>query len=266
MIIENEERIGRFTSSQMYRLMPQGKVKMTPEELAEFKLANPKSKATTRIGGFSQLGETYIRDKQIERRMGATIDEGGYSRYGAWGNFMELVVFSHLKLRYDISSQKTTSHPTLGEYWSGSCDLRIIDTKGDIVGISEIKCYWRKNFALYADCLMKKDINLFREEFPKEYWQIISNAIIHNVDVGEAIVYMPYISEMEEIKELANDYEGENKWHYRFIAEEPNYKLPCLPDGGYYENIYTFEFKIPKSDKDYMISRIKEAIKLLKNE
>lgn len=259
-IIENKDRVGRFTSSQVYKLIGMGSKPMTKEELADFKIQNPGSKKRNKSCGFSQLGLTYISEKKLERRMGRSLDVGSYSQPAAWGNFMELVIFNLLGLEYTIESLTTVLHPDkfLGKYWGGSVDLTVPNVK-----VAEIKCYQPKNFGFYADCLMKKDIELFKKEFSAEYWQIISNSVIHNVDLGEAILYMPFESEMEEIKQLATDYEGDEKWKYRFIAEKPISELPCLPDGGYYDNIVKFEFNIPKEDKKFLISRIKEAIILL---
>lgn len=259
--MNNIERQGHFTSSQIYKLIPFGKVLMTEEELIEFRKNNPKSRVKMKEGGFSQLGLTYIREKKLEIRMGRCLDIGGYSQATAWGNFMEFVIFSLLGLEYKMQSKDTFLHPNkeLGKYWSGSVDLLVPNVK-----VAEIKCYQPKNFGFYADCLMQKDVDLFRKEFPAEYWQIVSNSIIHNVDRGEAILYMPYESEMDDIKEMARDYEAEDSWKYRFIAEKDNKDLPCLPDGGYYENIVKFEFEIPKKDKVFLTSRVEEAIIKLK--
>jgi len=259
-IIENKDRIGRFTSSQVYKLIPMGSVKMTPQEIVEFKKLNPKSKKTTKPGGFSALGLTYIKEKALERRMGASLDTGTYSQPAAWGQFMEFVIFSLLGLEYTIESQETVLHPDsyLSQFWSGSVDLKVPNVK-----VAEIKCYGRKNFGFYADCLMQKNIEIFKKDFPAEYWQIISNSCIHKVDIGEAISYMPYESEMPEIREMATNCEEGDKWKYRFIAEKPISELPCLPDNGYYENIVKFEFSTPKTDQQFLTSRIEEAVKLL---
>ena len=253
-IVQNKERIGRFTSSNIYKLIPYGSVPMTPEELIDYKVLFPKSRKKNRDGGFSSLGETYIKEKKLERRMGATLDTNAYSQSAAWGLACETVIFSHLGLDYKMQSQDTFSHKELGEYWSGSVDLTVPNVK-----VAEIKCYQRKNFGFYADCLMQKDVDLLREDFPKEYWQIVSNSIIHNVDKGEAILFMPYESEMDDLREMITE-----TWQTRFIFEKENWELPCLPDGGYYQNIYIFEFEIPQKDKDLLISRVNEAIIELK--
>jgi len=73
-MIENIERIGSFTSSQIYKLC-----------------AMPKSG-----DGFGKPGITYIQEKRIEKRMGRSISVDSYSRSMAWGLFMEMYVFSKL--------------------------------------------------------------------------------------------------------------------------------------------------------------------------
>lgn len=261
-IIENKDRVGRFTNSQVYKLIPKGKVKMNAEELVIFKAANPKSKATLREGGFGATGLTYIEEKKLERRLGRSLDMGGYSQAAAWGIFGESVLFELLGLAYRMASQETVLHPDkeLSKYWGGSVDLKVPNVK-----VGEIKCYQPKNFGYFADCLMKKDIQLFKKDFPAEYWQIVGNSIIHNVDLGESLLYMPYESEIPTIRAMAEDYiaTASDGWKYRFINEKPLSELPYLPDNGYYSNIVSFEFEVPKEDKEYLTSRIEEAIILL---
>jgi len=266
MSMNNKLRMAHFTSSNAYKLIPQGERPMTSDESAIYKENNPGSrKKNTKCPLlFTSLGLTYIEEKQIEKRMQTCLDGGGYTQALAWGNFMELVIYNILGMHYQIASKDTVLHPKYGKFWSGSVDLFTENAKTKKKeSVAEIKCYQKKNFALYCDVLLEKNIDLFRDKFPKEYWQIVSNAIIHDVEIGEAIVYMPYVSEAENIKEMARDYEGDDKWMYRFIEERPVSELPFLPDGGYYKNICKFSFIIPQEDKDYLTQRMIEASKLL---
>lgn len=233
--MNNSNRWGKFTSSNVYKLIKEGRGK---EE-------------------FSAPGLTYIQEKAIERKMQSCLDGGAHTQSLAWGNFMELMVYSILGVQYQISSKETTLHPKYGKFWSGSKDLFTVNNEtGEMESIAEIKCYQKKNFALYTDCLLKKDIELFKNEFPKEYWQIVSNACLENVEIGEAISYMPYVSEAEEIKQMAFDYDGADQWKYKFIQDLPVEDLPFIPDGGYYKNINKFAFIVPQEDKDFLETRI----------
>ena len=176
----------------------------------------------------------------------------------AWGHFMEQFVFTKFTgLDYQIEANKTYQHPTI-KGWSGSTDLKVEGVK-----VSDIKCYEPKKAALYKDALMAKDIDKLREDFAQEYWQLVSNAAIHQVPNAEAICFIPYLEELEEIREMAANYEGPDQWKYRFISESENIELPYIPKGGYYENYTSFEFEIPNQDLDFCTKIVKESINLL---
>lgn len=228
--MNHEMRHGRFTSSQIYRLL-----------------------------GSKRVRETYLEEKAIERRMQSSLDAGGHSQSIAWGNFMELVVFSELGLEYQIMSNTTVIHPD-HKFWAGSCDLLVPKKK-----IAEIKCYQKKNFALYTDAILKKDTELLKKDFASEYWQIVSNAIINQVPNGEAITYMPYESQLPELRALAENHDGADQWKYRFITELPGSHLPLLKDGGYYKSVNKFEFEIPKEDIEKLTNVVLESEELIKN-
>lgn len=227
-IIENTLRIGNFTSSEIYRIM-----------------------------GTPTVQKTYIRKKNIERRLGRSLETETSTNTMSWGKFMEMRVHNLLGLEYKFSSTETDQHPTIS-YWCGSKDLIVPGKK-----ISEIKCYQPENFAEYVDALMTKNTEFIKNEFPKEYWQMVSNAIINNVPNAEAIAYMPYRSELTEIRELASNYDGEDQWAFRFIAEKPDSWLSWLPDGGYYKNLNLFEFPVPEADIKALTDKVKEVGKQL---
>jgi len=227
----NEERIAHFTSSQIYRL----------------------------VVGSKTVRDNYIQEKIIEKRLGKSLESGGGGQAAYWGIFMEMVVFELLGLEYKIESKLTDLHPTLGDVWSGSKDLIVPGVK-----VGDIKAYQYKKFAQYAECLKRGSVEFFRSEFPQEYWQLVSNAAIHNVSIGEAILYMPYESEIPEIKKLAEAYDGPDMWKYKFIAESEIQDLPSLKDGGYYQNVNTFEFEIPKADTELLTAAVETYGKILR--
>lgn len=232
---ENIERIGSFTSSEIYKLATTGK--------GEY--------------GFGAKALTYIDEKRIENKMKRSISTDSYSQAMAWGIFCEMYVFSLIGIEYQISSQETDVHPTISQ-WSGSKDLIVPDVK-----ISDIKCFQPKKFAQYTDALIEGDLKKIKEDFPAEYYQLVSNAIINGVNEAEAITFMPYESELENLREMAENYEGEDQWKYRFIAENKKASLPYLPDDGYYSNLNTFSFIVPQEDKDFLTERVEKAIELL---
>jgi hypothetical protein len=234
-ITENKERIGCFTSSEIHRLM-----------------------SNDRTGkGIGAPGLSYIEEKYFETKLGRSTTTEAYSQPMAWGQFMEMYVFNLIGTAYEITSKKTDAHPTI-KGWSGSKDLIVRGVK-----VSDIKCYQPLNFARYTDALLSKDLDFIKENFKKEYWQLISNAIINEVPNAEAITFIPYESELEEIREMASNYDGAEQWKYRFIAESDKSSLPYIPNEGYYSNLNNFEFEVPIEDKILLTERVKMAIKLL---
>lgn len=236
-------RTGRFTSSQIYKLC-----------------LLPKSAKNI----FAAPGLTYIQEKRLEGKLGRQIDLDVYSRAMAWGNLMEKIVWMNYFDNYTLISNDYRFHPDLGDYWSGIPDMEF---PGEI---AEIKCYQMKKFAQYSDCLMSKNIEQLRNDFPQEYWQIVSNAIINDVPKGTAISYMPYRDELKDIIDavensgLLEQFEF-NPWEFRWMVEEDLSNLCWIDKGGYFQNVTSFTFEVPKSDKEFLTERVKLAIEELKN-
>jgi hypothetical protein len=231
-ITENVNRIAHFTSSNIYKLMTKGKGQ----------------------NGFGAPAITYIEEVILEKKLNRSISPDTYSRDMAWGTLLETWVSKILikeDEKYELLSETTIEHPTI-KYWSGSTDMVLLGKK-----IGEIKCYQPKNFSKYAEALMKCDTNYLKENFAKEYWQLVSNAIINQVPIAEAILYMPYASELVEIADFAADYEGPDQWKYRFIAESDKSALAYLPDEGtVFKNLNRFEFEVPSGDKDILTEQV----------
>lgn len=219
-MINNVHRRGNFTSSQCYRLV-----------------------------GAAGPAKTYIRKKNIERRVNRSIEADAYSQSMAWGTFLEQRVHNLLGMEWELVSEKTDLHPTI-PYWAGSTDLRVAGVK-----IADAKCFQLENFCEYTDVLLQKNIEILKKEYPAEYWQLVSNAIINQVPIAEAISYCPYVSEIDEICQMALDYSEIDAWKYRFIYEKPE-SLPQLEDGGYYKNLNRFEFEVPQSDIDLLTEKV----------
>lgn len=237
-IILNEARVGAFTSSEIWKLMTNNKAKT----------------------GMGEKGLTYIEEKKIEKRLGRSLETEAHSRVMAWGTFLESRVFDLLGLEYKITSKETFTHPFI-EGWAGSRDLLVEGQK-----IGEIKCYQLKKFCQYTDAILSKDVTRIREDFPAEYWQMVSNSIISQVPNAEAITYCPYRDELKEIREAAENYPFADQWKYRFIAEAQDHELPFLIEGNHYKNLNVFEFEVPEEDKEALTARVKLALTLLKEQ
>jgi len=239
-MIDNIERIGNFTSSNVFRLC-----------------------ASTVKGEVTAAFYTYVQEKMFERSLGRSLEMGAYSQSMAWGNFLEKRVNDNLGNAYIMVHKQTNVHP-IHKFWTGSPDFDC-PTLGKI---SELKCFEPKNFASYVTALLSEDLEKIKKEHPKEYWQIISNATIKGYSKGEAIVYMPYASEMDQIRELAEDPDylaeiGMEPWQVRFIVEKSNSQLAVLPDDSKFKNLNQFEFEIPIEDKIFLTKRVIDANKLI---
>lgn len=234
-------RVGAFSSSNNYKLC-----------------------ASLKSGEPSEAFYTYVKDKLFERKLNRSVEMSPHSNSMVWGSFLEPRVFDNLGKEYQMLHKDTQVHKN-HKFLVGTPDFIVPNVK-----ISELKCFEPKNFASYVTACMTKDTEKIKKEHPKEYWQIVSNAEILNVNIGEAIIYMPYESEMEEIRELANDplyYEplGLEGWQVRFIQEKSIAKLATLPNDSSFANLNVFEFEIPKGDKDFLVSRYLKAEEIIIN-
>jgi hypothetical protein len=240
-MIDNQNRISRFTSSQIYRLC-----------------------SSVKNGDPTSAFYSYIEEKIYEKALGRSIETGVYSQSMAWGKFLEKRVNDNLGMEYSLISKTTFVHPKY-PFWSGSPDFVVHGLK-----VAELKCYEPKNFASYGTALLSSDTEIIKEKHPKEYWQIISNAIIQGVGIGEALLYMPYESEMEEIRSLSENPDylqqiGMSPWEVRFITEKTNSQLAVLPDDSKFPNLIRFEFDIPQKDAEFLTKRVLMASKILNN-
>ena len=259
-IIENEVRVGKFTSSQISKLIGNGYRPMTEEELKQRPKSGTGSK-TTKIADPSILSDTaltYIEEKNFERKLGRSLSSETGAHSTTWGKCVEQRVFDLLGTEYSIQSQESQEHPTLGEFWVGSPDLIKHTTPKTV---AEIKCpFTLKSFCQFAECKTIEDVRVKHPSGEDYYWQIVSNAIITGSQLGELIVYCPKQSELDAIRELASDtgFEG-----FKWIFFSLDYDVPFLPENSLYESMYIFKFEIPEEDKQKLTERVVAASKLL---
>jgi hypothetical protein len=110
-MIRNESRIGNFTSSEIAALTTLAK--------------DGKS--------FGKPALTYIEEKNMERRLGRSLDEEKSARALTWGKLLETRVFDLLGLEYVPLWKDTIVHPAI-PFWAGSPDAEKPDT------ICDTKC------------------------------------------------------------------------------------------------------------------------------
>lgn len=234
-ILQNNLRIGRFTSSEIWKLMTNGK----------------------KEGEMGKPALDYIRVKNMERRLDLSISGEIDSRPTSWGSLCEKRVTDVLlSTSYKPLGQDTVAHLTI-DCWSGSPDGEKYEGENRL--LPEVKCPWtRKSFCELIDV---SDAD-FKKEQPEYWWQMVSNSILIGVDVAELIVYCPYEKEIPDIWELANNWEGDaNQFTWlQWVGKEG---LPYLKENSYYKNLNIRRFDIPQEDKEQLTQRVIEAGKLL---
>jgi len=237
------ERNGRFTSSEIFKLMLDGKVK----------------------GTFGVKALTYIAEKNMERRLGRSLDIETGARPLSWGTLAEAFVFSKLGLEYKLCSNDTIVHPEIDD-WAGSPDAETEDAIVDVKAPATLKAFCELVDPLYQGMSGEQAIAAIRENHEygdKYYYQILSNAILRQKRYGELIVFAPYQSELQVLRELCQLMDGEGLKRFFWINNAADNELPFLPDGGYYKNINVVRFEIPVADKIALHKRVVEAGKML---
>lgn len=240
-ILSNQSRVGNFSSSEIYNLTKKDKSGK----------------------GFGVPAMTYISEKNMARRLGRSITTETNARPTTWGKCLEPFAFQKLGFDYELVSDVTIQHPDI-PYWCGSPDVVVISSATDYTGrVGDIKCPMTlKSFCQLVDCMDQPDpIQAIRAEHSsgeQYYWQLVSNAILTGSDYAELIIFVPYRSDLSEIRLTAMDDKA-----YKWIEYADDYELPWLIDGGHYQDLNVITFKVPESDKAYLTELVIEAGKLL---
>ncbi len=249
-ILSNPSRVVSFSSSEIYNLTKKDKSGK----------------------GFGVPALTYIAEKNMARRLGRSLTSETNSRPTTWGKLLEPFAFSKLGFDYDLVSTETITHPDY-PFWVGSPDV----TKFELIGsdfheqrsVGDIKCPMTlKSFCQLVDPVKSEytgkeieQIQAIRDGHPSGeayYWQLVSNAILTNSDYAELIVYVPFRSDIPEIRLAAMD-DPKFKW----VEYADDWELPFLIEGGHYSDLNIIHFEVPQSDKDYLTDCVERAGKLL---
>jgi len=234
-MLDQSKRFGRFTSSNIYKLLTVGKDKTQ----------------------FGVPAKTYILEKQMELEFGRSIEKTTSSREMEWGKLCESRVFNILPLTYVDMHDTTIQHP-IYKSWAGSPD-HIKET--EIKKVAETKCpFTHKSFYNLVVAFNKggiEEVRKVHDSGEQYYQQCISNAILTGRNKAELIVYMPYQSELADIRLEANNF------GFTWVTYTADSDLPYLIDGGKFKNVNILEFDIPQSDIDLMEDAVKRAESIL---
>lgn len=252
-MVETVERIGRFTSSQIWKLTTLAKNGVD----------------------FGAPALTYIEEKRAERSLGRSIDLGKGSEATMWGNVMEYYCHKfELGLEYSLVSKKTKVHPKFN-FWSGSPDFRKPKTTGDIKS-NEPKRHYEltKNIINVKEGLIT--LNEFKKLEKEVYWQVVSNCILDANPIGEIIPFTPTEEQLEFIREeweVDNYVSGLNKTlsehlevdfqRFHYLINKQNHNLPYIPSWSEFPNCEKFEFEVPIDDIIFLTKSVCNAEKLL---
>jgi hypothetical protein len=240
--MNNALRNGNFTSSEIVALMCNDRTGKKP--------------------GASY--HTYIAECNMERRLGRSLTDESNARALSWGKLLEHRVHALLGTDYSFCSSKTLLHPTIS-YWAGSPDFQHYFEESIYDAVCDSKCpLTLKSFCqlvqpLYDGHSGAQAMLIVREthkDGDKFYYQLVSNGIITDVKYGELIVYMPYKSELDDIRQMAMNHDGPDQHRFKWIAYAQDDELPFLPDGGYYKNLNVIRFPIPTADKEALTERV----------
>ena len=243
-----QERIGRFTSSQIHKIMKQPARGNNP---------------------FLQSGLTYIRQKFLERKIGRSLEVPTYGQAMAWGRFMEAYLLrEHLGMKYRTTSRSTIVSDQYPDHLAGTPDFEHYDN--DVVTTCEVKCFYPEKWAELGLDLQSGDIERIKQNQPEIYWQVVCNAYLLGSTRCEILSFMPSIDELVKVKDLAEDpmFIEENDlgdmWQYRFIYERDNLSLPYVAVESEIKPLERFCFDVPADDFKFLKERIEAAIEVFK--
>ena len=274
-MIDQVNRIGRFTSSEIYKLMSVGSRPMTPDELAAHKKENPKSYKKNIDDGFGESALTYIEEKRAERSLGRSIDTGATSNEMIWGHVMEAYAFEYcMGMEYKSASKKALLHPKYN-FWAGSPDFEKPKTGG------EMKCFYPKKFYTLSKELIKLNDGLItlddfknntKSKLNEIFYQVLSNTVILGHSRCEIMAFTPTEEQLIHVIDLLEDTDfaekiGLNPWNVRFIVErrEKLYELPYIPKHSNWPNMVSHEFDLPIDDVIALTKAVIAAEKELNN-
>jgi len=235
---KQDERAANFTSSEIWKLAVDGRKKGEPS--ANF--------------------YTYVDEKRYEKIAGRSLQNEARANSLDWGNLCEQIAHNQLGLEYELISKTRYKHPTLP--WSGMPDGIVNGKK-----ITDMKCpFTLKSFlSIYDSIFVTGKIvpevttvaDLLKQAKREYYWQLISNAILTEINTCELILFMPKRSMLEEIKK-ASEESGKYYFHLK-----DDYELPWTSDDKPIDSIIKIEFEVPEADNNHLIERVVLASNLL---
>lgn len=183
----NQARVGRFTASEMYRLMTE-----------------PRTKEAKEAGKLSEGAMTYVSEKVAETLTGQPKSEA-YAYPLVYGKDLEPQAIEYFVKKTGFMYEPATFVP-FGDHAGGSPDGYINDFDG-----LEIKCPF--NSANMVDYLMLTDQWDLKRDHPNHYWQCMSNLLFTEKEQWHFVAYDPRMTEEKHrmvhilVKPISEDFE-----------------------------------------------------------
>lgn len=177
-------RCGRFTASEIYKIMEPGKREMSAKELS----ARPKTgtgSKSTQTADHSKLtegAETYIKIKVAETLTGQ-MKKSSYAFPLVYGKETEDEAAEYFEKETGLATERV-GFQTFGDHAGGSPDRFV----GEDAGL-EIKCPYTSEMQI--DYLMLTDRFDLKRMFPAYYWQVQSNLLFSGKKLWHFITYDP---------------------------------------------------------------------------
>lgn len=197
-------RKGHMTASEIYLLLNNHKEPMTEEELAAYKVANPKSRVTTKEVPFSDGTFTWLNRKVAEYFMpdDAFLEDNELrqvnNRAVQYGEFWEDEARKRYATAMGYEVFEVGFIPLKGyeQIAGGSPDGMIREEKGLI----EIKCAW--NPEVHQDYLLFEKPEDLKEYNLQYYAQIQMNIIVTDCEFCDFVAFDPRTSRSKQLKVL----------------------------------------------------------------
>lgn len=205
-------RLGKLTSSEISVLMKDHKETMTDDELAAFKVANPKSRVTTKVVPFSDATYSYLNRKVMEHFLPVNstdtysqncvdeyiemhTQESAATRYGSDMEAMARDKYAEA-MGYEVYVTGFTPYAKFPRLVGGSPDGMIRQE----VGIIEVKCPF--TLEKHLQHLMYQSQEELKTEEDTYFWQCMANILFTNTEFCDFVSFNPYVSKSKQLKIL----------------------------------------------------------------
>lgn len=178
-------RIGRFTASEIHRLLSFGKRLLTDAELKARPKTGKGSKITT-VTDYSVMGEaglSYVKEKVAEILTGQPRNSS-YAYPLVYGKETETEAVEFFEKRTGLECEEI-GFVCWGDYAGGSPDRKIVSKNEGL----EIKCPWQSDNQI--DYLELTDLFDLKRLKPDYYYQCVSNMLFTGFEKWHFATYDP---------------------------------------------------------------------------